>query len=515
LHDHATGLDATANPPGTPLGAAAPVADPIAGTAPAAEGSAGGDAVRGRGSGADPRAHRRKMYLRAVWSGAVARSLNILVQALSISLTVRYLGKERFGVWATISTIITWLSVANFGIGHGLTTRVSAFQAESDREAAYRSIFSAWAIVLFLALAALPVCLLAASLLPWPSILGVTGPLAAKEATPTVFVCVLLVLAALPLNTFGSVLLGYQRSDIVNATAVVSSTAGLALLFVATRLGWGMPALAATLMLPALAAAAVQAALASRLGFVRFARRYFSAHEARSMLRLGSKFLLLQLFGIMIFETGALIIAGKFGAAEVTPYGVTNRVAMIVMIVMTIMAIVMTPLWPAYGDAFARGDTAWARRVFFKSVRVVVGIWVVAAVALAVAGKYLIRWWAGPDAVPSDGLLWAMLLYTLAYGCGLVVAQPLNGSGHLNTQVLAAVVTAALNIPLAIFLAGRLGVWGVVMSQAGLMIVLAIPIQLVGVFRVLDPTRGVAGPAGPAGRPEPGAASAAAPQNHV
>jgi O-antigen/teichoic acid export membrane protein len=451
------------------------------------------------------------MYLRAVWSGAVARSLNIVVQALSISLTVRYLGKERFGVWVTISTIITWLGVANFGIGHGLTTRVSALQSDDDREEAYRSIFSAWVIVAAVALVVLPVCLVAASVLPWPSILNVSSPLAAEESTPTVIVCVLLVLAALPLNTFGSVLLGYQRGDIVNGTAVVSSCAGLVMLFVATRRGWGMPALAATLMLPTLAAAAVQAALAAKLGLVRFARRYFSAAEAWSMLRLGGKFLLLQLFGIMIFETGALIIAGKFGAAEVTPYGVMNRVALIVIAVMTI---VMTPLWPAYGDAFARGDTAWARRVFFKSVRVVVGIWALAAVALALGGKYFIGWWAGPAAVPSDGLLRAMLLYTLAYGCGLVVAQPLNGSGRLNTQVLAAVVTAALNIPLAIYLAGRLGVWGVVMSQASLMIVLAIPIQLYGVYHVLDVRGRGAGAAPPAaGRDH--ANSGAAAQNHV
>jgi len=226
----------------------------------------------------------------------------------------------------------------------------------------------------------------------------------------------------------------------------------------------------------------VQGVIAWRLGLVRLGRKYLSTADAVDVLRLGSKFLLVQLFGIFIFEAGAFIIAAKFGAAEVTPYGVTSRV---VMMIVTAYTVLMSPLWPAYGDAFARGDLDWARRVFGKTVRVVLGMWVIAAVAMALLGKWVIRVWAGPDAVPSTGLLWAMLIYALSYGGGLVVAQPLNGSAQVGKQVLAAAVTAALNIPLALLLSDWLGVSGVALSQGLLMLTVAIPIQLIGVSRVL------------------------------
>jgi O-antigen/teichoic acid export membrane protein len=129
-----------------------------------------------------------------------------------------------------------------------------------------------------------------------------------------------------------------------------------------------------------------------------------------------------------------------------------------------------------------------------------------AAIALGVGGKWMVHWWAGPEAVPSTSLLWAMLLYTLAYGGGMVVAQPLNGSGRINAQLLAAVITAALNIPLALVLADRFGIAGVVMSQAALMFALAIPIQLVGVFGVLRNPR--AGDETGSGTPTLGGSSA-------
>jgi O-antigen/teichoic acid export membrane protein len=431
----------------------------------------------------DARVHRRRMYFRALWSGAAARVLNIAVQVLSISLTVRYLGKERFGIWTTVSTAIAWLGVTNFGMGHGLITRVASLAAAGRREAALRAALSAWSLIAIVTMALLPICAAVALWVPWASVLNVKGALAARECTPTVLVSVILALVAVPLSTVGPILMGHQRTDLANGTVAIASVSGLVLLFVGTRLGWGMPALAAVLVVPSILASVIQTVIALRLGLLRFSRRYVSFAEAADVLKLGSKFLLLQLFGILIFETGAVIIATRFGAAEVTPYGVTSRV---VMMIVTAYTVIMAPLWPAYGDAFARGDRGWARRVFLRTGRVVLVVWVVAAVCLSLAGKWIIRIWAGADAVPGTGLLWAMLLYALSYGWGLVVAQPLNGSGQIGKQVLAAAVTAALNIPLGLWLSNSLGVAGVVLSQAVLMLGLAIPIQLVGVMRVLE-----------------------------
>jgi O-antigen/teichoic acid export membrane protein len=221
--------------------------------------------------------------------------------------------------------------------------------------------------------------------------------------------------------------------------------------------------------------------------------------EARVMFGLGSQFLLTQLFGIFIFETGALIVANRFGAQDVTPYGITNRM---VMVIVTVFTLIIAPLWPAYGDAFARGDTDWARRTFFRSVRVVTGIWLIAAIGLGVSGKWIIRLWAGPDAVPTTGLLWAMLAYTLAHGWGMVVTYPLNGSGKLRPQVLAAVVCGILNVPLALVLTQYVGVAGAVLSQALVMFLIAIPIQYVAVRRLVV----AAAAPGPWPEPHPGAA---------
>jgi len=427
---------------------------------------------------------RRRLYLRAVWSGAASRVINIVVQVLSLSMTVRYLGKERYGVWTTVSTIAAWLALANFGLGQGLTTHLSSLgtEDESRRETARRSICSTLAMSACVVAILFPLCLLAASLIPWATIFKLTTPLGIAEVRPTVLISISIVLLLLPMTIGGSVLSGYQRNDLLNVTFTLGSLAGLGLLVTVVRLRLGMPALCLAVMLPQGAAALAQLIIVRSMGMLPLDARYVSRRAALDMMRLGVKFLVIQLFGIFIFETGAIIIAGKLGATEVTPYGITNR---IVMVIVTAFQVIVAPLWPAYGDAFGRGDLEWARRVFFKSLRLVVGLWLLAAVVLGVGGRWIIYAWAGPDAVPSWALLWTMLLYALSFGAGLVVAYPLNGAGRLTPQLVAAVICGLTNIPLAFFLASRFGVTGVVVSQAAVMFFIAIPIQLTAVLRLL------------------------------
>ncbi len=438
---------------------------------------------------------RRRHYLRALWSGAAARLVNILVQVLSISMTVRYLGKERYGVWTTISTVSVWLTLANFGLGQGLTTRLSSLGTgdESRREAARRSICSTLAMSACIATILLPLCLLTAWLIPWATIFKLGTPLAIAEARPTFLVSISIVLLLLPLTVAGSVLSGFQRIDLLNVTGTAGSLATLALLVTAIRLHWGMPALCTAVMLPQGAAALAQLVIIRSMGMLPLDARYVSRREAWDMMRMGIKFLVIQLFGIFIFETGAIIIAGKLGATEVTPYGITNRM---VLVIVTAFQVIVAPLWPAYGDAFGRGDFDWARRVFFKSLRLVLGLWSLAAVVLGVGGRYIIHVWAGPDAVPPWALLWTMLAYALSFGTGMVVAYPLNGAGRLAPQLVAAVICGLINIPLAIFLADHMGIPGVVVSQAAVMFLIAIPIQLTAVLRLLR-VPPVASPAAP------------------
>jgi O-antigen/teichoic acid export membrane protein len=272
----------------------------------------------------------------------------------------------------------------------------------------------------------------------------------------------------------------------VNLLTLISSLVGLGLLLLAVHLRATMPVLAAALIAGPMGAGVAQFGWAMRRGLIEFSWSAVNWADAWSLLSLGFRFLFMQIAGIVVFEAGAIIIAQRFGASEVTPYAVTTRM---VMIIISFLVAVLAPLWPAYGEAFHRGDAEWVSRTFRKSLVFVVGAWVPAAVALSLVGQWIIKMWAGPAAVPSRMLLTAMLLFALAQGLGLVVSYLLNGVGRLRSQLVGGTLMALLHVPVVLFLAGRVGVASVAVSQTVLMFAIALPLAFAEVFAVLREMR--------------------------
>jgi O-antigen/teichoic acid export membrane protein len=64
--------------------------------------------------------------------------LSSLLTLVSLPLAVRYLGAERFGVWATITSTVVLLNLLDLGIASTLTNHVARAYALGDRQYAAR-----------------------------------------------------------------------------------------------------------------------------------------------------------------------------------------------------------------------------------------------------------------------------------------------------------------------------------------------------------------------------------------
>src|SRR5208282_70762 len=101
------------------------------------------------------------------------------------------------------------------------------------------------------------------------------------------------------------------------------------------------------------------------------ARRAFSGVAARKIFDLGILFFVLQCAFVLAYTSDNIVIAQVLGAAAVALYAVPQK---LFSSVSTIVSMAINPLWPAYGEALARGDVAWVRRTFFASLRLVLAL---------------------------------------------------------------------------------------------------------------------------------------------
>jgi O-antigen/teichoic acid export membrane protein len=183
------------------------------------------------------------------------------------------------------------------------------------------------------------------------------------------------------------------------------------------------------------------------------------------LLSLSGLFFVLQIASSFAFASDNFVAARIFGAASVADYSVTMR---LLGIVPMIMAMIQSPLWPAYGEAIARGDKTWVRRMLIRSLLMTSTTATVLTIPLVLAGAGIMHLWVGDRVHPSLSLLFGMGLWSIQSSVGSALAMYLNGANVIRFQVISALVMASASFALKIVLAHTVGlpgiIWGTVIA---------------------------------------------------
>jgi O-antigen/teichoic acid export membrane protein len=421
---------------------------------------------------------RRGRVVKAVCSGAASRLLGAGVSFLTLPLTVRYLGAERYGVWATITTTVVWITLLDLGIANTLTNQVSRAYALDDKKSARR--YFTTALTITVAVTALAVIAFGGVFhrIDCVKLFNVSPATSASEVKRTVMLAAALMLLALPCNLGSKILAGYQELHFYNYATTAGAFAGLVGLSLGITLHVSMPTLY-LMSLGCLTYAAAAALLIAlwRKPWLRPKLSAFDFPSARELLDSGSWFFLIQVAAVVVFSSDNLVVSHFLGASEVTPYSVTWRFAGLAAI---LQSLIFPALWPAYAEAYARRDYGWIRRTFAKTMRGIVGLYVVCALLLVSFGRFAIRIWAGQPAVPGSYLLVAMAVWIVINGFMTMESCLLAALNRTRGQALLSVVAAAVNIALSLFLVRHFGALGVIGGTVlSYLLVLVVPQSLI------------------------------------
>ena len=123
--------------------------------------------------------------------------------------------------------------------------------------------------------------------------------------------------------------------------------------------------------------------------------------------------------------------------------------------------LLLTPLWPAYGEACRRRDVRWIRKNLSFSLWLVCGSILVLGAVLFWQGDTLMQWWLGRPFAGSRTIIAGMtagFLLRAWVDCRSVV---LNSAGYAREQLSYWVAQAFLHLVLSLILMRMAGVAGV------------------------------------------------------
>jgi O-antigen/teichoic acid export membrane protein len=415
----------------------------------------------------------------------LSKALTIVISFISVPLTVHYLGSERYGVWLTISSLLTWMAMTDFGLaGNALVNLVSEANGRDDRELAREHTASAfWALIALSSLIGLAF-LSGFHWIPWRSVFRVSEAISTDELKLTCGLVFVMFVIGLPGNMLYSVYSAYQDGFVSNVWSIASNVSALLGLIIVTHFRGGLPALI-------LALAGTRNVVSIANGFYIFGFRYkwlvpsWSAVRMTSLRRLfglGGQYMVTQLASLGIYQSQPMLITQMLGPAQVTVFVIAQK---IITLPNDLAYMATVPFISAYSEAKARGDWNWIRHAFRNSTLACTITGVLATAVIGILAKPIIRVWAGPAAVPGTGLIVWLSLYTVIGVVLQTTGQMLCGLERVGRLAISLTLCAIGVVGLGILFAIPWGLSGVALAMAVAKLLTYVPVQLIEVRRIL------------------------------
>lgn len=416
----------------------------------------------------------RKIALSAATSVG-SKVLTMLVPLVTIPLTLSYLGRERYGIWITLSSLTASLNFADLGIGLGLLNLISECNGKDDREQG--RIFVSSAFFMLLAIA----CILAmtygivAPHLNWIHYVKASSPQAVQDIPRVMIIFVMCFLLNMPLGVVNTIYLGYQEGFVNTSAQLIGSLLYLAAVLIVVRQDLGLQGLV-------LASSGIPIAILILNGIRLFSMQrpwllpklsLVQLGAMRRLLTVGSMFLVLQICVVVSYNSDNLVVAGVRGATAVADYSVPSKMFGLLA---GVIPMIVTPLWPALIEAASRGDVSWVKRTLLRAYRFVLAVTVPGVVFLLITGRFIIRYWTHNQIHPTTIILISLAAWTVVGGIANVCSVFMNSMNMIRFQIVTSVLASSLNLALSIWLTRHFGPAGVSMGSTIATLVFMIPI---------------------------------------
>ncbi len=407
------------------------------------------------------------------------KGLSIVCKFAMVPLTLHYLDKEKYGIWLTMASIVSWFSFFDIGIGNGLRNKLSEALAKGDTGLARIYVSTSYAFVAAIFLTLMLLFWIVNPLINWPRVIN-TSPGLAGELSKMILVVFSFFCLQFILNLIGNILFAHQESALTNLINPLGNLVSLTIIFILTltvpsSLFWVSVVFSASPVLVLLIFNGLFLGWKYRDIAPRF--RYIQFRHSKDLFGMGLQFFIIQIAFIVMYYSANIVLTKLFGPAEVTVYNIAYKYFTIALL---INGIITATYWSAFTDAYVRQEWSWIRRTIRRMEKVTYLLMIMVVVSTFLANKLIGLWLHNAIQVPLSMQI-ILCVYTLIS----LIAAPqhifLNGTGKVRLQLYTAIYSIIVTIPLALLFCKtlHLGPEGVILA----MICTSLPVTLL--YRVL------------------------------
>lgn len=396
-----------------------------------------------------------------LWSFFV-KGASVVISLLLVPLTLHYLSPYEYGVWLTLSSILTWINFFDIGLANGLRNKLAETFADNNRKLGQIYVSTTFFLLTVIMTTCFLLFMLLQPLIDWSAILNV-DPVTVKNLNSVIVVAFAFFCLSLVFKLLGIILIADQRPAANDLITLIGSALSLIVIYVLTRTTTGSLnyVIITFTAIPAIVLAGCYPLIFGvRYSYLKPMLRAIRLKYTKGLMGLGVQFFVMQISSIIIFSSSNIIIAQVLDPVQVTPYNIAFKYFSFATLLFNI---VLTPMWSATTEAYAKGDYDWIQ----KGIKNMLRIWLLTSVGITMMilfSGFVYHIWIGNQVKIPFALTLMMGIYSILLLWSISFSTFLYGIGKLRLQLVNIVVVALLFVPLAILLSKTFGIYGIVVA---------------------------------------------------
>jgi O-antigen/teichoic acid export membrane protein len=363
----------------------------------------------------------------------LVQGAGIAVNFLLVRVSLDYLDPTKYGIWITITSLLTWFSFFDIGLGNGLKNKLAIALAKEDYAAGRMYLSTTYAILSILILCVAIFFFSINKHINWPILLN-TNAVPKQELSSLISIVFGFFFLRFVFQIINSVLNAAQQPATANFINLLINSLSLILIFLLAKTTEG------SLIYLGLALSSTPFIVmmlfsiyfySTRYKFIAPDIKFINFSHASSLLTLGVKFFLIQIAGLIIYSSGNLIIGYFFGPAEVTPYSITYKYYSLIYM---LFSIITTPFWVAFTDAWAKQDIIWIKLAIKKLVWLFIAVTAIGILMFLFSDAFFSIWLDNQVKISFE-LSFSLLVYFVTTSFGNIFASFINGVGKIKMQL--------------------------------------------------------------------------------
>ena len=416
------------------------------------------------------RIHGRDRFLLAAGSsGMIHRLAATALGFVTTGILTRLLGRDLFGVWATLSVLPQWVALADLGIGQSLSTKLGRLFGENDHRSSRLLIWSAFWTQLLMALAFSAVIYLTTLHLDVSRLFSGMPPVEKSELNSALLWLALGTVLTLPFRNYGNILMARQRPIDSAALGIFGSAAMLAITLAASYASAGISGYSAAFTLTSFATCVVGLTWLFRFRAPELWKPFeVDWKEGGNLTKVGLVFFFGGITWTINSTFDSMMLAKLVGPGAVTDFNLTLKLFGLTGLLTSVAG---TGLSSAYAEAFGRRDLAWIKSRYSFTLKIAVSSGLAISLVVGLMAPWVIDFWSGGAAKPSIAMIASFVFWFAVFPVNQMIAFALAGLNRPKEMLYIGIFTTVINVPLTFVLILTFGESGAALGMGAALLI--------------------------------------------